>query len=44
MPIASTTNPKLDKAMKERVEKVASAARRSPYCVMREAVEQYVER
>ena len=40
----STTSLKLDSAMKERVHRLASALRRSPHWVMREAVEQYVER
>ena len=40
----STTSLKLDSAMKERVHRLASARRRSPHWVMREAVEQYVER
>ncbi len=40
----STTTLKLDSAMKERVRRLASARRRSPHWVMREAVEQYVER
>ncbi|MGA9626898.1 MAG: ribbon-helix-helix protein, CopG family [Bryobacteraceae bacterium] len=44
MPTLSTTSLKLDSAMKERVHRLASARRRSPHWVMREAVEQYVER
>jgi predicted transcriptional regulator len=40
----STTSLKLDSVMKERVNRIASARRRSPHWVMREAVEQYVER
>ena len=40
----STTTLKLDSATKERVRRIASARRRSPHWVMREAVEQYVER
>jgi predicted transcriptional regulator len=40
----STTSLKLDSAIKERVRRLASARRRSPHWVMREAVEQYVER
>lgn len=35
---------KLDSAMKERLRRLASARRRSPHWIMREAVEQYVER
>ena len=42
--MAATTSLKLDSAMKERVHRLASARRRSPHWVMREAVEQYVER
>ena len=44
MATLSTTSLKLDSAMKERVHRLASARRRSPHWVMREAVEQYVER
>jgi predicted transcriptional regulator len=44
MATRSTTSLKLDSAMKERVHRLASAHRRSPHWVMREAVEQYVER
>ena len=44
MATLSTTSLKLDSAMKERVRRLASARRRSPHWVMREAVEQYVER
>jgi predicted transcriptional regulator len=44
MATLSTTSLKLDSAMKERVQRLASARRRSPHWVMREAVEQYVER
>ena len=40
----STTSLKLDSATKERVQRLARARRRSPHWVMREAVEQYVER
>jgi predicted transcriptional regulator len=40
----STTSLKLDSAMKARVHRIAAARRRSPHWVMREAVEQYVER
>jgi predicted transcriptional regulator len=40
----STTSLKLDNEMKERVQRLAEARRRSPHWVMREAVEQYVER
>ena len=44
MATLSTTSLKLDSAMKERVHRLASARRRSPHWIMREAVEQYVER
>ena len=40
----STTSLKIDNAIKERVYRLASARRRSPHWIMREAVEQYVER
>ena len=39
-----TTSVKLDSKTKERVQRLASARRRSPHWVMREAIEQYVER
>jgi len=39
-----TTSLKLDSATRERVHRLAAARRRSPHWVMREAVEQYVER
>ena len=44
MATVSTTSLKLDSAIKERVHRIAAARRRSPHWVMREAVEQYVER
>ncbi|MGA3023725.1 MAG: ribbon-helix-helix protein, CopG family [Bryobacteraceae bacterium] len=44
MATPSTTSLKLDSALKERVHRLAAALRRSPHWVMREAVEQYVER
>jgi predicted transcriptional regulator len=44
MPALSTTSLKLESAMKERVQRLASAHRRSAHWIMREAVEQYVER
>ncbi len=40
----SVTSLKLDRATKERVQRLAEARRRTPHWVMREAVEQYVER
>ena len=44
MPTPSATSLKLDIKIKERVQRLASARRRSPHWVMREAIEQYVER
>ena len=44
MPKPSVTSVKLDTDMKERVQRLAASRRRSPHWVMREAVEQYVER
>jgi predicted transcriptional regulator len=44
MPTTSTTSLKLDAETKERVQRLAAARRRSAHWVMREAVEQYVER
>ncbi|MGP8245698.1 MAG: CopG family ribbon-helix-helix protein [Bryobacteraceae bacterium] len=44
MATLSTTSLKLDSTMKERVRRLASVRRRSPHWIMREAVEQYVER
>lgn len=44
MPITSTTSVKLDSETKDRVRRLAEARRRSPHWVLREAVEQYVER
>jgi predicted transcriptional regulator len=44
MPTATTTSLKLDTTMKERVQRVASTQRRTTHWVMREAIEQYVER
>jgi predicted transcriptional regulator len=44
MVASSTTTLKLDKELKERVQKLAAARRRTPHWVMREAVEQYVGR
>ncbi len=44
MATRSTTSLKLDSATKERVHRIAEARRRSPHWIMREAVEQYVER
>ncbi|MDR3751948.1 MAG: ribbon-helix-helix protein, CopG family [Terracidiphilus sp.] len=44
MTASSTTSLKLDSELKERVQRLAAARRRSPHWVMREAVEQYVGR
>jgi predicted transcriptional regulator len=44
MPNPSTTSLKLDTAIKERIRRLASARRRSPHWLMREAIEEYVER
>ena len=44
MATLSTTSLKLDSATRERVHRLAAALRRSPHWVMREAVEQYLER
>ncbi len=40
----SGTSVKLDSKMKQRVQRLAASRRRSPHWVLREAVEQYVER
>jgi predicted transcriptional regulator len=44
MATASTTSLKLDTNIKKRVQRLASARRRTPHWLMREAIEQYVER
>ena len=44
MPTPSTTSIKLDNKLKERVQRLAQARRRSAHWIMREAVEQYVGR
>ena len=44
MPRAATTSLKLDPTTKERVQRLATARRRTPHWILREAVEQYVER
>jgi len=44
MSATPTTSLKLDGEMKERVQRLAAARRRTAHWVMREAVEQYVER
>ncbi len=40
----STTSLKLDTEVKKRVQRLAAARRRSPHWLMREAIEEYVER
>jgi predicted transcriptional regulator len=44
MATSSTTSLKLDQKLKQRVQRLAAARRRSAHWVMREAVEQYVGR
>lgn len=44
MPKPSTTSLKLDRSVKQRVQRLAAARRRSPHWLMREAIEEYVER
>ena len=44
MPTKATTSLKLDSELKQRVQQLASARRRSAHWIMREAVEQYVSR
>ena len=44
MPALSTTSVKLDQETKARVQRLAAAQRRTAHWIMREAVEQYVER
>jgi predicted transcriptional regulator len=44
MATLSTTSLKLESTTKERIHRLAAARRRSPHWLMREAVEQYVER
>jgi predicted transcriptional regulator len=44
MPSPSTTSLKLDPDTKDRVRRLAAARRRSPHWLMREAIEEYVER
>ena len=44
MPTPATTSLKLDSELKQRVQQLASARRRSAHWIMREAVEQYVSR
>jgi predicted transcriptional regulator len=44
MSTPSTTSLKLDVETKERIQRLAAARRRSAHWVMREAIEQYIER
>ncbi|MGA2346101.1 MAG: CopG family ribbon-helix-helix protein [Candidatus Sulfotelmatobacter sp.] len=44
MPKPSTTSLKLDTEVKKRVQRLAAARRRSPHWLMREAIEEYIER
>jgi predicted transcriptional regulator len=44
MPAPTTTSLKLDADLKERVQRLASARKRSAHWIMREAVEEYVGR
>jgi predicted transcriptional regulator len=44
MPARTTTSLKLDSATKDRVQRLASARQRTTHWLMREAIEQYVER
>ena len=44
MATSGTTSLKLDSRTKKRVQQLASVRRRTPHWLMREAIEQYVER
>jgi predicted transcriptional regulator len=44
MATLSVTSVKLESTTKERVHRLAEARRRSPHWIMREAVEQYLDR
>ena len=44
MGMLSTTSLKLDRSVKDRIQRIASARRRTPHWIMREAVEQYLDR
>lgn len=44
MPARTTTSIKLDPAVKERIQRLADARRRSAHWVMKEAIEEYLER
>ncbi|MGH8147459.1 MAG: CopG family ribbon-helix-helix protein [Rhodanobacteraceae bacterium] len=42
--MTTTTSVKLDDDLKDRVQQLAEARRRSPHWIMREAIREYVER
>ena len=44
MPVSTTTSLKLDVEIKARIQRIADVRQRSAHGLMREAVEQYVER
>ena len=44
MPKVITTSLKLDHKVKQRVQRLATLRRRSPHWLLREAIEEYVER
>jgi len=44
MPSASTTSLKLDPTMKERIQRLAEARRRTSHWIMREAIDEYVSK
>jgi predicted transcriptional regulator len=44
MPASTTTSLKLDGKLKKRIQRLATARRRSPHWLMCDAVQQYVER
>ncbi|MFP5226559.1 MAG: CopG family ribbon-helix-helix protein [Acidobacteriota bacterium] len=44
MPRTATTSLKLDTETKARVQRLADVRRRTPHWILREAIEQYVER
>lgn len=44
MPASTTTSLKLDSELKKRIRRLAVARRRSPHWLMREAVEEFVDR
>ncbi|MGD0098298.1 MAG: CopG family ribbon-helix-helix protein [Terracidiphilus sp.] len=44
MPTTTTTSLKLDPELKARVQRLATACRRTPHWILREAVLQFVER